>query len=124
MISQFKEEDEEKNRVFKRILVALPLFSALPFVPTLVASASSLQMRLIGTLGISSLLCTVYVILSADTTHATGNPVPPTSGQQTPLRRYIDYLNGGLSFLVGLNAFYFKGKKGVDDGFWLLCTTG
>ncbi|KAL9004466.1 MAG: hypothetical protein Q9188_002719 [Gyalolechia gomerana] len=85
-------------------------------------ASSSSQMQLISLLAISSLGCTAYVLLSAPTTHETrGKTVPTTSGPQTPPRAYIDYVNGGLSLLVGSNALYFKGKKGVDDGFWLLC---
>ncbi|KAI4137920.1 MAG: hypothetical protein LQ341_004909 [Variospora aurantia] len=38
---------------------------------------------------------------------------------QRPIRRYLTYLNGGLSILVGLNAFRFRSKEGVHDGFWL-----
>lgn len=101
--------------------MAVPLFSAVTFVPALVAS-SSLQMQLISLLAISSLGCTAYVLLSTPTTHETRREtVPTTSGPQMPPRAYIDYFNGGLSLLVGSNALYFEGKKGVDDGFWLLC---
>ena len=38
-----------------------------------------------------------------------------------PIQRYIDYLNGGLSCLICLNALTLRGREGVHEGFWLLC---
>ncbi len=48
-----------------------------------------------------------------------GQPLNSNAG---PLERSIDYLNSGLSLLLLLNAFSYRGKQGVHEGFWLICT--
>lgn len=90
--------------------------SATVFLPTLTTSPYP-QMRLISLLAISSLLCTAYVLffLPLD------KPAEVSSTREGPIRQYIGYLNGGLSIVVGLNAFHFGGEKSVHDGFWLSC---
>ncbi|KAI4169597.1 MAG: hypothetical protein LQ348_007248 [Seirophora lacunosa] len=79
-------------------------------------------MRLISLLAVSSLLCTAYILFFLPNGKpAEGRMSPAASEGEGPIRRYITYLNGGLSVLVGLNAFHFTGKEGVHDGFWLFC---
>ncbi|KAL9016968.1 MAG: hypothetical protein Q9185_005707 [Variospora sp. 1 TL-2023] len=97
----------------------IPLISATVFLPSLLTSPSS-QTRLTSLLAISSLLCTAYILFSLPN----GKPAnvridSATFDGQEPIRRYLTYLNGGLSILVGLNAFRFRNKEGVHDGFWL-----
>ncbi|KAL8939106.1 MAG: hypothetical protein Q9216_003540 [Gyalolechia sp. 2 TL-2023] len=121
LITQLKKEDQERNIMFRRIFMALPLFSALTFMPALIASPSG-QVQLSSFLAISSLSCTGYVLISSPTTDETREKISSTTSRPpAPLRAYIDYLNGALSLLVGLNALSFKDNKGVDKGFRLLC---
>lgn len=47
-----------------------------------------------------------------------GRPLNPDAG---PLENCVDYLNIGLSLLVLLNAFSYRGRQGVHEGFWIIC---
>ena len=81
--------------------------------------------KLISLLSISSLLATAYILIFTPNTR-TDDGKAETSRQKLqpdpgPIRKYIGYLNGGLSILIAIDAFGFKGKKGVHEGFWLLC---
>ncbi|KAL9008042.1 MAG: hypothetical protein Q9173_006794 [Seirophora scorigena] len=79
-------------------------------------------MRLISLLAISSLLCTAYILFFLTNRKPAEVRMSPAAFEGIgPIRQYITYLNGGLSILVGLNAFHFTGKEGVHDGFWLFC---
>lgn len=105
----------------QRIFLIIPLISAAIFLPTLTTSPSP-QMRLISLLAVSSLLCTAYILFFLPNgKSAEGRMSSPASEGEGPICRYITYLNGGLSVLVGLNAFHFTSKEGVHDGFWLFC---
>ena len=39
----------------------------------------------------------------------------------SPIHQYLPYLNGALTSLIALNTLTISSKKGVHDGFWLLC---
>ena len=94
------------------------------FLPALLTT-SLFQARVLCLLSMSSLMCTAYILLfipklnsdAANRNH-TQEILQPASG---PIRRYLGYLNGGLSMLILLNVFSLKGKRGVHEGFWLLC---
>lgn len=84
-----------------------------------------LSAKLISLLSMSSLIATAYILVfipntRPDKSKATKSPakLQPEAG---PIQQYISYLNGGLSMLIALNAFGFRDKKGVHEGFWLLC---
>ena len=97
---------------------------AAAFVPSLLTTRLA-QVRLIDLLALSSLTYTAYMLTSmpnskpqkAQLSHL-GRPFEAGSG---PLKRSIDYLNGILSLLVLLNAFSYRGRQGVHEGFWLVC---
>ena len=40
---------------------------------------------------------------------------------KSPVNQYLPYLNSVLSAVIALNALTVSSKKGVHDGFWLLC---
>ena len=108
----------------QRIFLIVPVIAAAAFIPSLLTS-QLVQVRLIDLLALTSLICTAYILMSmpnskpqtAQLSHF-GRPLVTGSG---PLERYIDFLNGGLSLLVLLNAFWYRGRQGVHEGFWLIC---
>lgn len=81
--------------------------------------------KLISLLSMSSLIATAYILVFVPNTRP-DNAQRKKSRQQLqpepgPVHKYINYLNGGLSLLIGLNALNFRDKRGVHEGFWLLC---
>lgn len=108
----------------QRVSLAFPTIAVMVFLPALLMS-QPLQARLICLLSISSLMCTAYILIFIP--NATPEPANRKQAmhisQSTarPIHQYISYLNGGLSILILLNAFSFKNKQGVHEGFWLLC---
>lgn len=92
------------------------------FLPSLWTS-SLLSVKIVDLLAIASLSCTAYSLMSMGPNDAVVANARKTrsNGAQGPMTRYIDFLNGGLSFLVSLNALSFRGRHGVHEGFWLLC---
>ncbi len=71
----------------------------------------------------SSLVATAYILVFIPNTRANKlNGVKSRhQPEQGPFDNYVSYLNGGLSFLIAVNASVFKDKRGVHEGFWLLC---
>ena len=108
----------------QRVSLAFPTLAVMAFLPVLLMSRP-LQAKLICLLSISSLICTAYILVcipiatpeSANRKQA--KHIYPSASR--PILWYINYLNGGLSILILLNAFNFKNKEGVHRGFWLLC---
>lgn len=131
-----KQQDEERTMMFKvinpfqcvtfissdkmqRAFLAIPLISAVAFLPPLL-SASSTQRKFIALLSISSLLCTAYLLFFLPESEATGKRMN-TRGPPGPLLQHGPYLNGVLSFMIGLSALTMDDKRMDHDGFWLLC---
>ena len=83
------------------------------------------QVQLIGILSISSLMCTAYILISLPHSKLKeayqSSMARPFVVEPKTTSRYIEYLNGGLTFIIGLNALVYRGRQGVHDGFWLLC---
>ena len=140
LIARLEHEDEERNDKFKvgnsqslqsstftsfqRIFVIIPFISAAAFLPSLLTS-QLVQAKLIDLLAITSLMCTAHILMSMPSSKSqraqTSYFGRPLEANSSPIERYIDYFNGGLSFLILLNAFSYRGKQGVHEGFWLLC---
>ncbi|MCJ1461706.1 hypothetical protein MMC07_000304 [Pseudocyphellaria aurata] len=124
LIAKLRQENEDRNDEFKRMFLAVPTISTMTFLPALLTS-SLFQAKILCLLSMSSLLCTAYVLIFVpkDKPDAS-NREPAQQIQQPrsgPVRRYINYLNGGLSMLILLNALTLKERRGVHEGFWLLC---
>ena len=94
------------------------------YLPALITTRLG-QVTLVSLLCMTSLIATVYILVFVPNSQ----PKPlkkaksirhlePESG---PVRQYISYLNGALSLLCALNCITFRDKRGVHDGFWLLC---
>ena len=94
------------------------------YIPTLIMS-SLIQAKLVSLLCITSLVATAYIMaFVTDIRPKSPNQVKPKKRSESksgPFRRYIGYLNGTLSLLCALNSITFRDKRGVHDGFWLLC---
>ena len=97
------------------------------FVPALITSRLW-QVKLISLLAIASLFTTAYILIFLP------NPKPELASRRHnapsklymelelgPIQKYLSYLNGGLSLVIGLNAITLKSKSGVYDNFWVLC---
>ncbi len=73
----------------------------------------------------TSLMATAYILVFIPNTRPASSKQASSRRQlapePSPVHKYIGYLNGGLSLLIGLNAISFKDKRGVHEGFWLLC---
>ena len=84
-----------------------------------------LQVKLISVLSMTSLIATAYILIFVPNTRNPSSKKASSQRQLTPepspVHQYIEYLNGGLSLLIGLNAISFRDKQGVHEGFWLLC---
>lgn len=81
--------------------------------------------KLISLLSMSSLIATAYILMFIPNTRATQfgskKPGQQLQPEQGPIHKYISYLNGGLSLLIAFNSLSFRDKRGVHEGFWLLC---
>jgi len=81
--------------------------------------------KLISLLSMSSLIATAYILVFVPNTREnkinSGEPSQQLQSEQGPIHKHINYLNGGLSLLIAINAFGFRDKRGVHEGFWLLC---
>ena len=84
-----------------------------------------LSVKVISILSMSSLVATAYILIFIPTARSDEGRIeqPRTQPQlrASPVQKYIGYLNGTLSILIAFNAIGFKGKRGVHEGFWLLC---
>lgn len=84
-----------------------------------------LQVKLISVLSMTSLIATAYILVFVPNTRTPSSKKASSQRQLAselgPVHQYIEYLNGGLSLLIGLNAISFRDKQGVHEGFWLLC---
>ena len=94
------------------------------YIPALITSRL-VQARLVSLLCMTSLIATAYILAFVPNVR----PKPPnrvkskrkSEPESGPVRQYISYLNGALSLLSALNSITFRDKRGVHDGFWLLC---
>ena len=94
------------------------------YIPTLITSGI-VQAKLVSLLCMTSLLATAYILAFVPNTRPQ-SPNGAKSKRQSasnsgPVHQYIGYLNGALSLLCALNSITFRDKRGVHDGFWLLC---
>ena len=97
------------------------------FVPALITSRLW-QAKLTSLLAIMSLSTTAYILIFLP------NPKPESASRRQnalsklhmkpepgPIHKYLSYLNGGLSLVIGLSAITLKSKPGVHENFWVLC---
>ena len=94
------------------------------YIPTLIMS-TFVQAKLVSLLCMTSLITTAYILAFVPNTRPKSlnrsKPKRQLEPDQGPVRQYISYLNGALSLLCALNCITFRDRRGVHDGFWLLC---
>lgn len=94
------------------------------YIPALIMSRL-VQAKLISLLCITSLIATAYILVFVPNTRLSP-PIRAKSKRKLelesrPFHQYIVYLDGALSLVCALNSITFKDRRGVHDGFWLLC---
>ena len=94
------------------------------YIPTL-SMSSPVQAKLVSLLCMTSLITTAYILAFVPSTRSKPpnrvkltRQFEPVSG---PGHQYISYLNGALSLVCALNSITFRDRRGVHDGFWVLC---
>ena len=99
------------------------MISAAAFLPSILISPL-LQVKFVGFLALSSLLCTAYVLVTLEFEPGYTNPrrnSTQSQGKHKLMQKYLIPLNAGLAMLVTLNAVKFYGWQGVHRGYWVLC---
>ena len=81
--------------------------------------SSALQPRMMCILSITSIFATAYMLVFVPTRKRNSNTVDEAL-VSSPISKYLPYLNGALSLLIGLNGMAWKDKRGAHDGFWVL----
>ncbi|MCJ1340221.1 hypothetical protein MMC09_005515 [Bachmanniomyces sp. S44760] len=123
-IAKLRRENEEKNDQYERILFVIPIISMMTYWPALL-TAPALQPKIISLFCITSLAATSYILLflpnGKPQLEGSKPPIGHSDDEPSPVEKHLGYLNAGLSFLIALNAGIWYGKKGVHDGFWVLC---
>lgn len=108
----------------KRLLFALPVLSAVTYLPALFMS-QLLRVKLICFLSMTSLACTGFILMFRPIAQTLPSnydePVQQLESESTPKDQYLSYLNGFLCVLILLNAAPLRDESNVHDGFWLLC---
>lgn len=109
----------------QRIFLAVPLISLMTFLPAVVMSPLYL-VKLISFFCVSSLLATAYILVFIPNEKSSGTNRPPKNlttfpADSKPVHKYLPYLNGMLSLLLAINAINWRGRRGVHEGFWMLC---
>ena len=94
------------------------------YLPAILTSRST-QAKLVSFLNMTSLLATAYILVFISTKKRDmfkgKRALTPLQEEARPVHRYLPYLNGALSFLLAVNAIAWRERKGVHEGFWVLC---
>ncbi|MCJ1238731.1 hypothetical protein MMC14_006722 [Varicellaria rhodocarpa] len=124
LIQKLRVETEERNEEYMRMFLAIPVCSIVAYVPSLLMF-SSLQAKFLSILSITSLVSTAYMLFFIPNVRLNTSRRKRRNLQIEPepsmIDQYLGYLNGGLSFLIALNAWTIQEKNGVHDLFWTLC---
>ena len=107
LIAALQATDARQNFLYRNIFLAIPLTGALVFLYTLLFRTSTRQQALLAILGLSSLVCTAYIL------HFMPLQAPARKGKTAvykleaakgPVERYLLLLNAGLAALLLLAA--------------------
>jgi len=84
------------------------------------------QVKFISLFCVSSLLATAYILAFVPNEKGGGIRRPREvfttfAADSKPIHKYLPYLNGTLSLLLAINALNWRGRRGVHEGFWMLC---
>ncbi|MCJ1308424.1 hypothetical protein MMC25_002077 [Agyrium rufum] len=123
LIEKLRKEEADKNTLYLRIFLAIPLVAALAFLPSFFLAGSN-SGRLLSILSITSLLASAYTLLMIPNVQPSRpeqrqRSIPFFEPLQSPINLYLSYLNGALSFLIALNSLA-QGRSSAGDIFWML----
>lgn len=121
------QENIARNKQYTALFLVFPLASILPYLPTLFAPRTAF----LSLLSISSLLYTAYLlyvfpygvtgisILDSLNNNTSGSDVSKhlATGDGGPLAKYLPYLNVGLSMLLVVAGWVFRGREELWWGF-------
>ncbi|KAI9819417.1 MAG: hypothetical protein M1832_003980 [Thelocarpon impressellum] len=121
LITALRAENESRNGLYTRVLLALALLCALPYVPALLHSL------LIAVLALTSLACTAYTLAFMPSSAS----APPfataaaAAAYASPVERWLPVLNAILCGLVALtSSVRGSGGRGGEGGAWMAFVPG
>lgn len=119
LISELQATDAEKNDLYRKAFVFIPLLAALFFAYAFIVALTARQ-RVLSLLGLSSLLCTAYILQSIpiQSLERKGKrPIYQVEAGQGPVERYIVSLNAALAGLM-LLAAALSWRRGLHEDAW------
>lgn len=119
LIADLQEQDATKTDLYRKAFLALPLSAALFFFVTVFLSVTARQ-RLVALLGLSSLLCTAYILMSmpAERQDKKGKrAVYRVEAERSPVEKYLVYLNASLTGLLLISAAA-NWRRGASETAW------
>lgn len=113
-----------RSKPRQRIFLAIQSVSAMAYIPALVMSRL-VQAKLVSLLCITSLIVTGYILAFVPNTKVKSRKRVESrrllESEFGLVSQYIGYLNGAMSLLCAISSTTFRDRRGVHDGFWLLC---
>ncbi len=119
LISSLQTEDQQKNELYRKCFLAIPLFASFFFLYAFVV-ASTTRARAVTLLSVSSLGCTAYILyfMPVEAPDRKGKkPVYRVEAEKTPVEKYLVYLNGALAGLLLLAATV-SWRRGLGEVAW------
>jgi len=120
LIADLQTQDAQKTDLYRKAFLIIPLTGALFFLYTLVLNTHSAQQALISILGLSSLLCTAYILqfMPLQAPERKGKvPLYVLDAARGPVEKYLLYLNAALAGLL-LLASAVSWRKGANEAAW------
>ncbi len=119
-IQRLSDQNKDRNALYTKLLLALPVLAALPYIPTLIRPGTAFP----SLLAISSLLSTAYMLRRMPDTVTgiapldawTGTGGVAGAGGRSPLDTHLPYLNGGLAVMLGLMGVVAARRAGAEGG--------
>ena len=102
LIAELQAKDEQRNALYRKAFVALPIAAAVFFLYSFVV-ASTARQRLVALLSISSLLSTAYLLhfMPIEAPQRKGKrPIYQIEAEKGPVERYLAYMNAALAGLL------------------------
>ena len=120
LITSLQAQDAAKNDLYRKAFLAIPLAGALFFLYSFLLLSRTAQQRTIALLGVSSLLCTAYILhfMPLQAPDRKGKiPVYRLEAARGPVEKYLVYLNAALAALMLLAAAV-SWRKGNVENAW------
>lgn len=107
LISELQTQDAQRNELYRKLFIAIPLIAALFFIYTFLFNSASAQKRLLSLLALTSLVCTAYILhfQPLEAPQRKGKiPMYQLDAAKGPIEKYLAHLNAGLAGLLLLAA--------------------